>query len=191
MKPEAEPVDVCAREIAGPRHACAFFESPEEEYRVLSPFAQQCAGCGDRCFQFLDPAHKAERVRRLAERGTDVSAIRDGVLGWDETYLRGGRFVISEMLAFIHDILNRSNGATRARAWANMEWAAQKVAVEGELVEYESRLNSLIEQGDGIVVCAYQVGRHSPELALGVLQAHPWILVGNILEPNPAYVQID
>jgi hypothetical protein len=188
VKPQAKAVDVSAREIAGPRHACAFFEDAEQEYRVLSPFAQQCARCGERCFQFLDPANKEERVSRLADGGTDVDAIRSGVLGWDETYLRAGRFVGSEMLALVHDILDRSNGAARARAWANMEWAAQNVAVEGDLVAYESRLNSLIEKGDGIVICAYRAGRHRPEVALGVLRTHPWILVGSMLVPNPAYV---
>jgi hypothetical protein len=188
MRPEAMPVDVCAPDIAGPRHACAFFDGPEDEYRVLSPFAQQCARCGERCFQFFDPAHKAERISVLEKSGADVAAIRDGMRGWDETYLRGGRFVIAEMLQFAHEILDRSNGAPRARVWGNMEWAGRELSRERDLVEYESRLNAVIEQGDGIVVCAYRSARHSPEVALGVLQVHPWILVGSRLEPNPAYV---
>ena len=184
MKPETN--SLASERIAGPRHAVAFFDGPEEEYRVLLPFAKACAECGDRCFHFLARERKAERAQKLAEAGVDLSASpgRTELRGWDESYLRGGRFVPGEMIDLVREIID---GTPRARWWANMEWTAQQVVKEEALVEYEFRLNPLIEQRNAIVVCVYQVGHHSANVALGVLRAHPWIVVNGKLEPNPVY----
>lgn len=188
MKTETNSLAITGQQIAGSRHACAFFDGPEEEYRVLLPFAKDCAQCGDRCFHLLAAERKAERTQWLAEAGVDVAAVQGGaeLLSWDETYLRGGRFVIDEMLELIRELVDRGNGAPRARLWANVPNALADEA----LVEYESRLNPVIERSDAIVVCTYPVGRYSAEFALGVLRAHPWILVNGKLEPNPVYVPL-
>jgi hypothetical protein len=188
MKPETGPVDIAGEEITGPRHACAFFEGLEEEYDVLLPFTAACAKCADRCFHFLDARHKAERVRRLEQAGVNASREPVELRSWEETYLRGGRFVVAKLLEVTREVLERKDGACRARVWANMEWALQDVPLEQELIEYENRLNPLIDRTGGVVICAYYVGRYSPELALGVLRAHPWILVDGKLESNPAYL---
>jgi hypothetical protein len=189
MKPGSTSVKISSERIRGPRHACAFFDGLEEEYRVLLPFASACAKCGERCLQFLDGEHKSERLRRLTAGGADLPSVPGAteLRTWPETYLRDGRFVMSEMLELAREILKGDPGAPRVRLWANMEWAVSNVAAKDELLGYESRLNPLIDDSDAIVVCAYQVGRHSPEVALGVLKAHPWILVGDSLEANPCY----
>jgi predicted nucleic acid-binding Zn-ribbon protein len=177
-------------EIAGPRHVCAFFDGPEEEYRSLIPFAKACAKCGDRFFQFLDGDRKSERVRRLEEAGVDMSAAQGNaeVRSWGETYLRGGNFVIDEMLELAREVLERGPGIARARAWTNMEWAGRNVRAARELVEYERRVDSVIARTDAIVICAYRVGCYSAEVAIELLRAHPWILVDGKLEANPAHI---
>jgi hypothetical protein len=37
------------------RHICAFFNTPEEEYRALLPFISEGIKTGDRAFHVLDP----------------------------------------------------------------------------------------------------------------------------------------
>ena len=105
--------------------------------------------------------------------------------GWDETYLRGGRFVTDEMVGLMREIVS---GSPRARVWANMEWAFRDTPVAEALVDYEFRLNALVESSGAIIVCVYEAGRHSSDVALEVLRVHPWIVVDGRLERNPAYV---
>ncbi|MDB5881538.1 MAG: hypothetical protein JWP43_1416, partial [Ramlibacter sp.] len=151
---KSETNSLAGARIAGPRHAVAFFDGPEEEYRVLLPFAKACSQCGDRCLQFLDPARKAERAQKLAQGGVDLAAPgRTELFGWDESYLRGGRFVPGEMIEWIRAIID---ARPPARWWADMGWSAQ--LKEAILVEYEARLNPVVEQRDAVVVCVYRVG---------------------------------
>src|SRR5258708_20067011 len=55
------------------RHVCAFFNSKEEEYRVLMPFIKEGFDQGDRALHFIDPRNRAEHMRRLEQAGIDVA----------------------------------------------------------------------------------------------------------------------
>jgi hypothetical protein len=178
MKPAASPVAVSSEDIPGPRHVCAFFESPEDEYRLLLPFARACERCGDRCFQFLEGA-----------RGADVPStlVSADLSGWRDTYRRGGQFVIGEMLQFVRQTLEHGPGVPRTRAWGTMQWPVRNALTPEELAQLERRMDAIVARTDGIVICAYQVGRYDTEGTLGVLRAHPWLLVDGRLEENPVY----
>lgn len=173
----------------GSHHACAFFDGPEEEYKVLVPFAKECASCGDRCFHFVDPDRTVDRMKVLGEAGVSVSAALGCIelRSWEESYLRGGRFHVEAMLALIREIL-ASGGGRRVSVWANMEWALRRAPGVDGLVEYENRVNHTLESCDCIIVCVYEAGHYSAEIAMDVLRAHPWIVVDGKLEVNPLYV---
>lgn len=179
-------------DLDGPCHACAFFSDPEEEYRVLLPFAADCARCGERCLQYLDPARAQERHDRLADAGIDVDGAAETghfeLRTWDEVYLRGGQFDPDDMLVMIEDALRKGRPFGRTRLWANMEWASQGLPGSDQLVEYESRLNPVVEAGNDIVICAYEHGKYSASVVMDILRAHPLVLVGDVLQRNPVYV---
>src|ERR1700674_2326707 len=91
-------------------HACAFFNTREEEYRLLLPFTQEGFGRGDKAFQIVDRQHRQERLQRLKEAGIDTDATtRTGQLeirAWGDAYLRGGRFDQNAMLALVDEVLS-------------------------------------------------------------------------------------
>ncbi len=57
------------------RHVCAFFHSPDEEYRVLLPFIKDGIDQGEKAFHIIDPTLRPEHVRRLEEATINVAAI--------------------------------------------------------------------------------------------------------------------
>lgn len=65
-------VQLAGRSFPCPCHACAFFHEREEEYRILLPFTAAGIQAGDRSFQILDRAQRAERRQRLGEAGIDT-----------------------------------------------------------------------------------------------------------------------
>src|SRR5215510_16107788 len=84
------------------RRVCAFFNTKEEEYRVLTPFIKGGFEEGDRAFHIVDPQHRTEHLRRLEANGIAVAeAARKGQLevrNWEDAYLRDGHFDQNRML---------------------------------------------------------------------------------------------
>src|ERR1700730_7677977 len=54
------------------RHICAFFNSIDEEYRVLRSFIKDGFERGDKTFHLVDPELRAEHLKQLAEAGINV-----------------------------------------------------------------------------------------------------------------------
>src|ERR1700730_4983128 len=54
-------------------HVCAFFNSRDDEYKVMLPFIKEGFDLGDRAVYILDQNQRSERLQRLAETGVDTS----------------------------------------------------------------------------------------------------------------------
>ncbi len=87
---------------ACPCHACAFFTSKEEEYRVMLPFMAEGFEAGDKLVHIIDKDHRGERTERLNRAGIDVeTAERSGqleMLPWESAHLVDGGFDQARML---------------------------------------------------------------------------------------------
>jgi hypothetical protein len=131
------------------RHVCAFFDTPDEEYRVLLPFIREGFDLGEKAFHIVDPKLREAHIRRLADAGIDVvTAQKRGQLevrNWEQAYLRGGHFDQNAMLALIEEVLTSDKPRYRlTRLVAHMEWALEDRKGVNDLVEYEGRLNYIL-----------------------------------------------
>jgi hypothetical protein len=140
------------------RHVCAFFDTRDEEYRVLLPFVQEGLSAGDKGFHIVDPLRQTQHRQRLADAGVDVAAAEAAgqleVRAWQEAYLRQDRFDQNAMLALIEEVLARGKdqGFRLTRLVANMEWALEDFPGVHDVVEYETRLNYILPKYDDAVV---------------------------------------
>ena len=55
MKKVTEPISLAGSQLGEVRHVCAFFNSDEEEYRVLLPFIKDGFECGDKAVHVVNP----------------------------------------------------------------------------------------------------------------------------------------
>jgi MEDS: MEthanogen/methylotroph, DcmR Sensory domain len=138
------------------RHVCAFFNTKEEEYRVLTSFIKEGFEEGDRAFHIVDPQHRAEHLRRLEAIGIPVREAQKGQLevrSWEDAYLRDGHFDQNRMLALIEEVLTEGKTKGFALTWlvANMEWALEDRPGVNDVVEYEARLNYVLPKYDDAV----------------------------------------
>jgi hypothetical protein len=139
------------------RHVCAFFNSKDEEYRVLMPFIREGFDHGDKGFHIVSEGHRPEHRRRLREAGIAVDeAERAGQLEvrrWEDAYLREGHFDQERMLALIEEVLQggKAQGYPLTRLVANMEWALEDRPGVSDIVEYETRLNFILPKYDDAV----------------------------------------
>jgi hypothetical protein len=145
-----QPIRFAGSVLRLQRHVCAFFHSPEEEYRVLFPFIKEGFAHGEKTFHIVDPQLREAHRRRLESAGIDVAAAEKTgqfeLRNWAEAYLREGHFDQEKMLALIQEVLEggRRQGFPLTRLIAHMEWVLEDRPGVDDLVEYETRLNYLL-----------------------------------------------
>ena len=114
----AAPIPFAGSQLSNTRHICAFFNSDEEEYRVLLPFIKDGFHCGDKAVHVVNPEQRKDHLRRLAEAGIDTSAAEQmGQLELrtnTEVYLRDGHFDQDRMLAVFEQAASGDVKATRS-----------------------------------------------------------------------------
>jgi hypothetical protein len=179
------------------RHVCAFFNSVDEQYRVLRSFIKDGFDHGDRAFHLVDPERRDEHLRQLAEAGIDVQeAIGTGQLEvrpWEDGPLREGRFDQYSWLASLEEVLKSgpAAGYTQTRFLAHMEWALLDLPGTEDLIEFETRLNYLVPNYDDAIVCAYDLSKFGASVVLYALRTHPLVIIGGLLQENPFFVPPD
>ena len=176
------------------RHVCAFFNTKDEEYRVLLPFIKEGFEHGDRAFHIVKEDHRPSHRRRLQDAGIDVpGAERSGQLEirrWEDAYLREGRFDQDRMLTVFEGLAsgNAPGGFPLSRIVCHMDWAADDRSHLDTLVEFEARVNDVWRRHDDAVVCVYDLARFSGDVVIDMIRTHPMIIIGGILQENPFYV---
>lgn len=190
----ASPIPFAGSQLAETRHVCAFFNSDEEEYRVLLPFIKDGFACGHKAVHVLNPDQRSDHMQRLVAAGIDPAATeRSGQLELrtnTEIYLRDGKFDKDRMLRAFEQIAsgNTPGGFPLSRIVCRMDWAAQGKSYVDDLIEFESRVNHLWERHDDAVICTYHLGKFGGDTVIDMMRTHPMIIVGGILHRNPFYI---
>lgn len=108
-----KPIRLAGATLGEYRHICAFFNSADEQYRVLLPFIKEGFERGDKAYHLVNPNLREEHVRRLEAANIELPELKkdgprkDGqfeLYDWAETYLQGGRFDQDRMLALLEEL---------------------------------------------------------------------------------------
>jgi hypothetical protein len=192
-----QPLRFAGSDLGAQRHICAFFHSAEEEYRVVLPFIKDGFECGQKAFHVVDPQLCDEHRQRLASAGIDVPVAEQSgqfdLRGWNDVYLRDGRFEQDRMLALLPEVLasGRKQGFGLTRMVAHVEWALEKQPGVDDLVEYEARVNYIWPRHQDAVICVYDLTKFGGDIVMDILRTHPMVLIGGIIQENPFFVPPD
>jgi hypothetical protein len=180
MKKTAAPIFLAGSQLGEVRHVCAFFNSDDEEYRVLLPFIKDGFACGDKAVHVVNPDQRHDHLQRLAAAGIDPTAAEQGgqleVRINTEAYLRDGRFDQDRLLAAFEQMAsgNAKRGFPISRICCRMDWAIEDRSYIDDLVEFESRVNDVWRSHDDTVI--------------DIMRTHPMIIIGGLLHRNPFYL---
>src|SRR6266436_702083 len=183
--------------LGGHRHVCAFFNSLDEQYRVLRPFIKDGVDRGERALHIVDPELRDEHLKRLAEAGIDVERSKASgqleVRLWQDVYRREDRFDQDAMLALIEEQLQSgaAAGSRRIRLVTHMEWSLLDKPGVDDLLEYEARLNYVLPRYDDPLICTYDLLKFSSSAAMDIMRTHPAVIIGGVLQENPFFVPPD
>ncbi len=191
---QPEPIPFAGAYLDRVRHVCAFFNSEDEEYRVLLPFIKDGFACGHKAIHVVSRDRHDRHKRRLAAAGIDTEDLqRRGQLDLlvnTDVYLQDGRFEQDRMLQTFERIASGTDGGRYplSRIVCQMEWASEHPSCIHDLIEFEARVNNVWQRHDDAVICIYDLAKFSGDTVVDVMRTHPIIIVGGILQQNPFYV---
>jgi hypothetical protein len=194
MKSSATPIPFAGSQLGETRHVCAFFHSDEEEYQVLLPFIKDGFECGDKAVHIVNPHQCDEHLQRLSAVGIDTKAAQhSGQLDLStstEAYLRDGRFDKDRMIQVFEEIAcgNIKRNFPIKRIVCRMDWAAEGESRVDDVVEFESRVNDVWSRSDNAVICTYHLPKFRGDTVIEILQTHPMVIIGGILQQNPFFI---
>jgi len=193
MDKGAAPISLAGSQLGHTRHVCAFFNSDDEEYRVLLPFIRDGFACGDKAVHMVNPTQHRDHLQRLAAVGIDTAAAEQTgqfeMRTNRDVYLSDGRFDHHRMLQVFEQLaVNKNRDFPRSRIVCRMDWAGDRRTHVDELIEFESRVNDLWARHDDMVICSYHLNRFDGDTVIDVMRTHPVVIIGGILQQNPFYV---
>ena len=116
MKKITAPIPFAGSQLDQTRHVCAFFNSADEEYRVLLPFIKDGFQCGHKAIHVVNPDQRQDHLQRLADAGIDPEAAQQsGQLELrmnTDVYLPDGRFDPDRMIVAFEQL---ASGNSRER----------------------------------------------------------------------------
>ncbi len=193
MKKVTAPIPFAGSQLREIRHVCAFFNSDEEEYRVLLPFIKDGFQCGDKAVHVVNPGQHSDHLKRLADAGIDTRAAQKSgqfeLLTNSEAYLRHGRFDQDRMLDVFEQLAsgNAKGGFPLSRICCRMDWAIEGPYIN-DLIEFESRVNDVWSHHDDAVICTYRLSKFGGDTVIDIMRTHPMVIIGGILHQNPFFV---
>jgi len=197
MEAERDTIRLAGARLHRSCHVCAFFQSREEQYRVLLPFVKEGIERGERVFQVVDPELRQAHFRTLEEAGLPVDQLESSgqleVCGWDQVYVKAGHFDPNDVLQLVEEQLggSKERGYPRSRLMGCLEWTLEDRPGVDHIVEYETRLNYLVPKYDQPVICIYDYARYAAGVVMDILRTHPMVIIGGLLQVNPFFVPPD
>ena len=197
MKGTPAPISLAGSQLCETRPVCAFFNNDEEEYRILLPFIMDGLDSGDKAVHVLNPEQCQDHLQRLASAGVDPAAAQQrGQLELrtnTEVYLPDGRFDQDRMLEVFEQLAsgNAKGGFPLSRICCRMDWAVEDRSHVDDVIEFESRVNDVWLRHDDAVICTYHLGRFGGDAVIDIMQTHPMVIIGGILQQNPFFVPPD
>lgn len=174
-------------------HMCHIFGDEEEQGDVISRYVASGLAEGEQVCYFADAMSVDETRARLAGLGVPVPAAEDGkllVASAVDMYCPDGTFVPDRMLANFPVVYNagREAGFAGVRATGEMSWARRGLPGSERLIEYESRINTVVRETPLIAVCQYDARLFDGATLFEVLIVHPVMIVRGRISRNPYYI---
>ena len=175
-------------------HICSLFRTDEERNNIAIPFVREGIRDGVSC-KYVVSDQTAEHLRRaLIASGLNVGTLEASgqlsILTAADTYLRKDAFNYREMIAFWENVSAevRASNLPYARCTGETTFLREGTPSFAQFLEYEAELNNYVPNVPLVVLCQYNITKLSGDLVVGVLQTHPYAIMGGVLIRNPYYL---
>ncbi len=177
-------------------HICAFFDSREEASHVLAPFYREAQQRGERNLHLVSEPLDAHRAC-LTAAGIDVAGCEHtGQLSLRTWPPEPGGIDVDRLLQAMDEATARdgqglachdAGGFEGLRVMSQMGWAVQHGGDRLDLLEYEARLNEVLDANRRLAICVYDLAPLDGATMMDLLRTHPLTMIGGVLRENPFF----
>jgi hypothetical protein len=185
-------------DLGGQNHVCAFFNTIDEEHRVLRSFFKDGFDHGEKAVHIVESENREAYLKGLSAAGINVQEVMETghleVLPWTDMYVRNHQFDQDAMLASVESLIQSGAAAGYARTRLvghHMDWLFRDKPAVNNLLEYEARLNGVLAKYNDLVICNYDLSKVGASVAIDIMRTHPMVIIGGLLRENPFFVPPD
>lgn len=170
-------------------HICLIYNDDFERKKVISKYLEGGLLTGEQVYYLADETSPDEILSWLAEQGVDPDHCR--IQEAEKAYCPHGYFSADEMLETIKQLYlsSHESGYPASRVTGEMTWALRGIPGSEQLMEYESRLNTVLPEYPITAICQYDAGRFDGKTIFECLRVHPYMIVKHQIVRNPYYLK--
>jgi diguanylate cyclase (GGDEF)-like protein len=175
-------------------HICYFYGSDDERRQVLPLFILRGLASRESVDYVADVRDRKDLPGALAKVDISIDSSRfPGHLeaqSVTQEYFPQGYFDPGATLARLRQLYEQRKqaGYAGSRASGEMSWVLRGVPGADRVVEYEARLNQLLEETPLTVMCQYDTRRFDGAMLFDLLSVHPVMFMRGHVLRNPFYV---
>lgn len=173
-------------------HFALVYEGERERFAAAVPFLREGLERGEKCL-YVGESDSLEAVEaQMRARGLDVDAgTKSGALEFDsveDTYLRGDSFDVESTIDLYESAIESATEDYEAlRVVAETNWIAEGGVSNEEIMEYERRVNDLLDDADAIALCQYDREAIPAEALVEIVRVHPHLVYDATVSHNVYY----
>jgi hypothetical protein len=181
--------DRCAEGL----HICYLYNDEQDWKRIIPPYVR--SGIEEHeMIHYLADADAPDLLEETLERLGIAAPIEElepqlRLATAMQTYCPGGRFVPEAMLERLRDMSvgSRAAGTAGARMSGEMSWALRGIPGSERLLEYEAKINDMLQSHPLTVLCQYDTKKFDGATVFEIINVHPVMIVRGQIMRNPFY----
>ncbi len=159
---------------------------------MLAPFYREAEHNNERNLHLIEPGGLDEHRARLVGAGIDVVACEQrGQLALWPWPQAPGAIDVEAMLAAMALATaaqgREPGGFDGLRVMTQMGWAVRHGIDRLDLLEYEARLNGVLDTNRRLAICVYDLAPLDGTTMMDLLRTHPLTMIGGVLRENPFF----
>ena len=160
-------------------HACCIYSSDHERRLHLTRFVSEGIRAGEKVICATYDSTIEDLLADLASAGLDPATLTDSrqlvIVTSTEAYVEGGCFSVERALQRIEDriVEAKEEGYPGVRTTGDMMWMEGLPGTRDAFLEYEARVNRIIEAHGSSALCLYDRNHFSAANLLHCLSVHP------------------
>ncbi len=176
-------------------HICLIFDNEEQRRKIVTDYLAAGFRRGDLVRYFADTTAPSEIRGWLMAKGLDLSKAEEtgtfAITKAENAYCPTGQFeppaVIQSMEA--RYAMARQAGYRGSRTTGEMTWVFRDIPGANRLLEYETRINMIINPFPFVGMCQYDARLFDGATLFKVLQVHPYMIAQGQVVRNPFYIK--